>query len=361
MQRDLAQQRNLIVRILIGTGVLCVVGLWTFESATGLLSDYDSFGYPLLLAAFAVSLLILLATPRHHHRAERLSYFGFALYCICSTQFFDTLADETRIYTIANTLQWMSLLYVTAFVLFRKWEAIGAAAAVFMVSALSLWLLYMRGHLDHWDIAYNSLLVNAYVVHLLILVSLSLLVFTQHAFDRMRNETKVLEDAALTDPLTGVVNRRGLERLLKEHAAAPGRPMALILLDMDNFKGVNDTQGHLFGDQVLRTIVDRLRHGLRGADVIGRWGGDEFLVLAANASADEACMLADRLRRSASDLPESAAGGVTLSAGVMIWDGTGGPEEALRCVDDALYAAKQGGRDRTALGRPRGRPVRSVT
>ncbi len=361
MQRDLAQQRNLIVRILIATGVLCVVGLWTFESATRLLSDYDRFGYPLLLVAFSVSLMILLAAPRLHHLAERLSYFGFALYCVCSIQFFNTLAEESRVYTIANTLQWMALLYVSAFVLFRKWEAIGAAALVFILSAASLWLLFLRGHLDHWDIAYNSLIVNAYVVHLLILVSLSLLVFTQHAFDQMRSETKVLEDAALTDPLTGVVNRRGLERILQEHAASPGRPMALILLDMDNFKGVNDTQGHLFGDQVLRTIVDRLRNSLRGADVIGRWGGDEFLVLATNAAADEACMLADRLRRAASDLPETAAGGVTLSAGVMVWDGTGGPEEALRCVDDALYAAKQGGRDRTALGRPRGRPVRSVT
>lgn len=361
MQRDLAQQRNLIVRILIGTGVLCVVGLWTFESAAGLLSDYDRLGYPFLLLTFSVSLMILLAAPRHHHLAERLSYFGFALYCVCSIQFFNTLAEESRIYTIANTLQWMTLLYVSAFVLFRKWEAISAAAVVFVLSALSMWLLFIRGHLDSWDIAYNSLMVNAYVVHLLILISLSLLTFTQHAFDRMRNETKVLEDAALTDPLTGVVNRRGLERLLKEHAAAPGRPMALILLDMDNFKGVNDSQGHLFGDHVLRTIVDRLRTSLRGADVIGRWGGDEFLVLATNASPDEACMLADRLRRAASDLPETASGGVTLSAGVMLWDGTGGPEEALRCVDDALYAAKQGGRDRTVLGRPRGRPVRSVT
>lgn len=352
MDTKFVRQRSLIVRLLLGCGVLCTVALWVFEAQSGLLSNYDRYGYPLLLAGFGVSFALLVMVPRLRMTAEIIGYATFVLYCTGAVVTFPSLPQETRLYTIANTLQWMPLIYVTAFLLFSQRRAILTAGGAFVLSLAALGWTLLTGPAGIWTTIYASLIVNAYVVHLVTLLALSLFVATQSAFERMRKRTLVLESAAFSDALTGVANRRGLERILMRHAEQPGLPMALILLDMDHFKRVNDRRGHVFGDRVLQTIVDALSGALRADDVLGRWGGDEFLVLADGTSLEDARALAERLRQAAAGLPPTVSGGVTLSAGVSLWDGEGGLEEALRRVDMALYAAKNQGRDRVALAEP---------
>lgn len=352
MDSEFIKQRTLIIRMLLGCGFLCTVALWVFESGSGLLSNYDRYGYPILLMGFGVSFVMLLAAPRLWSVAELIGYATFVLYCACAVLAFPTLPPETRLYTIANTLQWMPLIYITAFLLFEKRKAMIAAGIAFGLSLAALAWTIATGVAGTWDEIYASLIANAYVVHLLTLLALSLFVVTQAAFERMRKHTEILESAAFSDPLTGVANRRGLERILTRHAQQPGAPMALILLDMDHFKGVNDRRGHVFGDRVLQAIVEALQGALRADDLLGRWGGDEFLVLADGASLEDTRALAERLRQVVAALPASVSGGVTLSAGVSLWNGMGGLEEALRRVDMALYAAKAQGRDRVAFADP---------
>ncbi|WP_164738482.1 GGDEF domain-containing protein [Aquabacter cavernae] len=339
----------MIIRLLLGCGILCTSALWLFEGRFGLLSEYDRYGYPLLLTGFGLSFGLLLAVPRLRAVAEIIGYSTFVLYCACAVLAFPTLPTNTRLYTIANTLQWMPLIYVTAFLLFKQRKAMLAAGGAFGLSLAALAWTVATGTAGTWSAIHASLILNAYAVHLLTLLALSLFVVTQSAFERMRKRTLVLESAAFSDALTGVANRRGLERILMRHAEQPGMPMALILLDMDHFKRVNDRRGHVFGDRVLQTVVDALGGALRADDLLGRWGGDEFLVLADGTSVEDARALAERLRSAAAALPASASGGVTLSAGVSLWDGEGGLEEALRRVDIALYAAKNQGRDRVAM------------
>ncbi|MBA4788707.1 MAG: GGDEF domain-containing protein [Rhizobiales bacterium] len=354
MDTKFIRQRTLIVRLLLGCGVLCTIALWLFEARSGLLSNYDRYGYPLLLTGFGVSFALLVAVPRLRTTAEVVGYATFVLYCAGAVLAFPSLPPDTRLYTIANTLQWMPLIYVTAFLLFKQRRAILAAGGAFAISLAALGWTLVTGAAGTWTAIHASLILNAYVVHLLALLALSLFVVTQSAFERMRKRTLVLESAAFSDALTGVANRRGLERILMRHAEQPGSPMALILLDMDHFKRVNDRRGHVFGDRVLQTIVDALRGALRADDLLGRWGGDEFLVIADGTSIEDARALAERLRQAAAALPANVSGGVTLSAGVSLWDGEGGLEEALRRVDIALYAAKNQGRDRVALADPSG-------
>lgn len=349
MDAKLARHRTLIVRLLLGAGILCVVALWVFESQMGLVSAYDVYAYPLLLSGFLASLILLGIQNGRQNLAEWTAYLAFVIYCAGGVASFSSLEPSTRLYTIANTLQWMPLMYVTAFLLFPKKQAMLAAGTAFLLALGALsWLLYASGS-EGWTYIHGSLIINAYVVHLLTLLALSLFIVTQEAFERMRRQTAVLESAAFTDPLTGVSNRRGLERMLTRHAEAPGVPMALILLDMDHFKSVNDRRGHLHGDRVLQAIVHRLRQALRNEDLVGRWGGDEFLILADGATIEEATRLAERLRQAVSDMPRSESYGVTLSAGVSLWDGRGGLEEAIRRVDAALYSAKHQGRDQVAI------------
>jgi two-component system cell cycle response regulator len=163
---------------------------------------------------------------------------------------------------------------------------------------------------------------------------------------------------ALTDPLTGLSNRRhalpALSRMLDE-AAAAGQTCAVMLLDLDHFKTVNDTFGHAAGDDVLTEVARRLRNTLAPGDLIARYGGEEFLIVARLCSAPEALALADRLRRNLALSPfslpsERRSLPVTASIGLAV-TGIASAEagEMLRRADEALLIAKRQGRNQVCL------------
>ncbi|TLP64836.1 MULTISPECIES: GGDEF domain-containing protein [Pseudomonas] len=152
---------------------------------------------------------------------------------------------------------------------------------------------------------------------------------------------------ARTDPLTGLVNRRGLTvaiARLEEEA----RSFAVIVLDVDHFKHVNDGHGHDVGDQVLKRLAELMRGACREGDVLCRTGGEEFLMLLPEASLAVAATVAERLRGTVQHTPIDPVGSITVSLGVAHWpqapDST--PEDALNAADKALYLAKQHGRNR---------------
>jgi diguanylate cyclase (GGDEF)-like protein len=168
-----------------------------------------------------------------------------------------------------------------------------------------------------------------------------------------------LQAAARTDPKTGLLNATAWQR---EAEAAIARalhmetPLALLLVDVDHFKQVNDGYGHLIGDEVLRGLAAELRHQVRESDVVGRFGGEEFTVLLPGIGATEACRIAERLRHSASVLKVSAEDAqisVTVSIGVAVL-GRHGRDlfELLAAADLALYRAKDAGRNRIRLCAP---------
>jgi two-component system cell cycle response regulator len=150
-----------------------------------------------------------------------------------------------------------------------------------------------------------------------------------------------LEALLVEDPLTGLANRRFILTQLNgmvSGARRHGRPLTVAVIDVDNFKAVNDTHGHAEGDRVLTAVARELRAHLRAEDVLGRLGGEEFLALLGDTDANAATAAAEHMRASA------AAAGVTVSIGWAAWEGEA-PDELLRRADDALYAAKAGGRD----------------
>ena len=162
-----------------------------------------------------------------------------------------------------------------------------------------------------------------------------------------------LSRLATTDPLTGTWNRRHFEEaavLEAERAQRYAVPLSLLLFDVDHFKAINDHYGHQVGDQVLVTLADAVRAHLRAMDLLARWGGEEFVILLPHCSTAEAVRVADKLRLLVAELPFPVVGQVTVSLGA----GELGPEETLdawlKRVDDALYAAKAGGRNRVCLG-----------
>lgn len=165
-----------------------------------------------------------------------------------------------------------------------------------------------------------------------------------------RSET--LEQAALTDSLTGVHNRRYFDDALQQYLEEFGRiekPVGLMLLDLDHFKSVNDSHGHDVGDEVLRAVAACLKDMTRYHDVVARLGGEEFAVLGPNMDAEHLVKLADRIRRAVAGLVISAGNvrlRVTTSVGLAVWDGQEGGESFVRRADQQLYEAKRLGRNR---------------
>ena len=167
---------------------------------------------------------------------------------------------------------------------------------------------------------------------------------------KLREGNERLTELAATDDLTGLLARRFLEshlRGLVAAAARHGRPLSVVMLDGDNFKDINDLHGHSVGDFVLRTVVDRMRSRLREEDLLGRWGGDELILVLPDVNLDGALVAADALREAIADTEVSIDGQripVTISAGAATWDHESGLELVDR-ADGALYDAKAAGRN----------------
>lgn len=167
-----------------------------------------------------------------------------------------------------------------------------------------------------------------------------------------------LERASLTDPLTGLYNRRHLNRTLQAEIDRSQRQhttLAVILLDIDHFKAVNDTYGHACGDSVLRELANRCLQTLRGMDCACRLGGEEFLMLLPDTSSEQAQIVAERLRQLTEGKAIDTAVGpisVTISLGVAgLIEGESGLQ-LLERVDEALYMAKREGRNQVSIAAP---------
>jgi diguanylate cyclase (GGDEF)-like protein len=243
------------------------------------------------------------------------------------------------------------------------------AIGVLLSVALVLGLLALQGWEGHrtspsssWRIAdelHRQPLVYAY------LSAATLAITTVLGWIIGRKED-LLEALSVTDPLTGLANRRRLLAAFADElnrSARYGTPLALLLVDLDRLKEINDRRGHAQGDRALQLVADSLRQSCRATDLAARTGGDEFLVLAVNTSASEALALAHRIcatvRRNgvaAVESERSVPGGLTVSIGVADLEDITLPTfvSLHAAADAALYAAKAAGRDRALAAPPRG-------
>ena len=182
--------------------------------------------------------------------------------------------------------------------------------------------------------------------------------------DELKRRAEELDRTARVDVLTGLYNRRHLERELTrilDGAHRRSETVAAIMIDIDNFKDINDTMGHLGGDSALRTVATRIQVGLHNDEVAGRWGGDEFLVLCAGCTDDELQKRAEAIRSTIGDhevgceIPDDGGGKpgrrmmtVTVSVGAAATL-SGSGDAVIRRADSAMYEAKRRGRNQVVV------------
>lgn len=182
----------------------------------------------------------------------------------------------------------------------------------------------------------------------------------RRSFERLLTRIAGVEAMATTDMLTGVLNRQACLRVLADEIKRANRyerPLAVALIDIDHFKSVNDSYGHAVGDEVLTQVATVLAGNVRTVDRVGRYGGEEFIVVMPETDPDAGARSAEHLRRLVAGMPAGVPDGaraVTISAGVAGGTGAGSLEmdELLRRADSAMYSAKSLGRDQVRIFRP---------
>jgi len=185
---------------------------------------------------------------------------------------------------------------------------------------------------------------------------------TNKLSEQLRIANNKLLDEARKDELTDLANRRSLEAFLEkevERCARYGHPITILFIDIDNFKSVNDKYGHLEGDTALRQFANILKHEVRGADIVARHGGEEFVAVLVETDADAAMLVAERIRRSVEETSIQLASGrppasLTASVGVAAWEPPERPVTADRLLeraDQAMYRSKAAGKNSVSLWR----------
>lgn len=263
---------------------------------------------------------------------------------------------------VVGNLIFLGAAATTLVVAFMAWRRRNRAAGWFLIAwgLLEAVTIVTAIHLLVSDVRTPSVALLYYGLPLS-MVAAAVLIALGMA-DRLRDQRMALTDAewrARTDPLTGVLNRRSLLERLESacfRARGQGLPVALLFLDLDHFKEINDTFGHPAGDACLKAIIGPIQSELRHSDVIGRYGGEEFIVILNGADLEAARPIAERIRNRIANVRVAGFGepiGLTCSIGVATSEllGVWG-EHLIARADEAVYAAKRSGRNRVQIAAP---------
>lgn len=251
------------------------------------------------------------------------------------------------------------------------WSAAGAAYSFFWITVVPPFVFFLLGRRDGtlvtlaafgfviwvalyrtpWDVAFAF--SWGALLNMLEVMVLQVLLFRY--YEKSRHDAyRALAVVSETDKLTGLFNRQRIDAEINAMCEATHSPSSLILIDIDHFKAINDTFGHMIGDQVLQGVADYLQQHSRPQDTVGRWGGEEFILVLPNTDISHAVAIAERLRLGLStglNLTTASESTplptLTVSIGVAQHQATETPSEWVSRTDDALYLSKRGGRNRT--------------
>lgn len=193
-------------------------------------------------------------------------------------------------------------------------------------------------------------LLFAFGILSIVLTYISILKHKQKEYQRVHQLYIDYSKRSITDPLTQLYNRYQLDQELHiqyKNYQEYGKSFALLMIDLDNFKTINDRYGHPIGDEVLKHVSKVLKDSSRSTDTVGRWGGEEFMIIYPNSDLENGFHFAEKVRFLIESLDHTKAYGMTISVGVGVPHQTANLQQFLQIVDEALYKAKQTGRNKT--------------
>ena len=229
-------------------------------------------------------------------------------------------------------------------------------SVIFLSTVWEFWLESFIGGVFHEDHEAESLSIKLeYVISITVFVSLSLIFPAIVGFKLIDNDEKMQEKIkrlSEEDYLTKLYNRRKIHEIIETEIKRSRRyssDFAVLLLDIDNFKNINDTYGHNTGDKVLIEFTSIIKHTIRESDIASRWGGEEFLVICPETTADGAISLAEKIRHNIENCTFEEVGNITASIGVAGVKHDDNVNSLIFRADQALYSSKNAGKNRVTM------------
>jgi diguanylate cyclase (GGDEF)-like protein len=301
----------------------------------------------------------------------RSLFFAFVILMFLPFAFLDSGGSNN------NALGYTFLILVAVTYLFKEWTRLALIAALIAVFVLLLLVEYHLPHLVHQQPARAQLIDRMIQVPLQIVAIFLIILQFSRAYDRTNQELAEeraklqdsmerlilseqklqesnleLERLAVTDKLTQLPNRVKIDEMLERELARTGRSgqeFSILILDIDYFKSINDTHGHQAGDVVLKEFAATVKDSLRKTDTVGRWGGEEFLVVVPSVGIEAAAVTAEKLRQIIETNPFTGVPRITCSFGVTSSVPGDTVTAMIKRADQALYRAKNAGRNRVEV------------
>jgi diguanylate cyclase (GGDEF)-like protein len=339
-------------RVYLAAFPFCMTALlaaWSFKHAAGRTTAIEQFLFPSLSVYLAATALALLnwRSDRIIGLIERSLFAIAALFLLA--RFFDIVfvsMPPERSGALADLLYWIPLVYVIAHLTFNRSGTMVCTLFLAILVCLGLPLALRDLHFGTINDAF--VLLRFYLGNIIYIVLFIAFGKLKELYVRAESDAQSMAKLANTDPLVGLPNRRQLQTsLIKELERAKrfGRTLSVVFFDLDQFKRINDAHGHDRGDAVLRVVAALVKQQLRPSDEFGRWGGDEFLVIAPEQSATEAAQMAQRVRAIIAAHHIEGVGIATASFGVAAFPHFADLESLLKAADRALARAKASGRN----------------
>ncbi len=340
----------------VSFGLLAILVGWITKTFVGTTSSYEQIIFSATTVLCLGLLLTLWRTPSALFRVELSLFVGTALSLLA--RFFEVLftpettLDPNHLAAFSDLFYWFPLVYVLAFLIFESSRRLLVGSLIFFAASVALGLTHsiLEWRLNR-EVGDFSMLARFYLANAAYIVLLMVSVRLNEQHVRARTLAETMTQLANTDALIQIANRRKLDEIIVREINRTTRysqSLSVIMFDIDKFKQVNDTYGHDIGDSVLKEVARTVQGLLRTTDILGRWGGEEFLVVAPQTDSAQACRLAERLRQVIALCPFERVGSITASFGIAQYRSQESQEDWLKRADNALYTAKQGGRNQVA-------------
>lgn len=329
---------------LVSMGTVLLFGSPTF-SLSPATERFDAYVYPLLMGMGSLLIWLLLTDRVQVDRFEKPVVGVFSLFVVTKYAFTLLTAPTLLPLHYMESWYWMMIgAWIFSFLAFPFMQGLLINLTIYILmigtAVLHLWTHVPRA-------LFADELLDVLTSNFRLSAALGLLIILGYIKDQwvvVEQEAIVLRDMARIDALTQLPNRRHLNETLARLASS-SEPVTVILFDLDGFKQVNDTFGHAMGDEILARVGQLTTAVTRDKDTLGRWGGEEFLVICPDTTVTEGLKLAERLRKTIATLQTDAAGTITASFGVAERRSGETPDRLVVRADRALYDAKERGKN----------------
>ncbi|MGM0843617.1 MAG: GGDEF domain-containing protein [Bacillota bacterium] len=319
---------------------LLVAGIGLYEEVGKTNSDpVNIIIMPTLMMLYIIAICALIFKREWIETVEK--FVIIAVCVVSAVKFTYLVTDELeRTMSLGPFTFWMPMFYMFLFFLLNiRW-------ALIVTAFTYLWFLSV-GIYKFPDLVGTpgaSILIHYFFANLVFLITL----FFLHTVKQNYIKAEILEEMANTDYLTGLPNRRRIDKELIKGMEA-GQKLSIIYLDLDHFKQINDIYGHSAGDSVLKEFTSKALEVLDNGDLLGRWGGEEFMLILKNKDIHDASFLAEKIRKHISQHDYENINALTASFGVAELQGGDTLDSLLNRADKALYEAKNNGRNQVVM------------